>query len=92
MGWTAMKAGVSADWLINKPAIPYISHCPPVVDCCRSDNIVYAFVALLAFASPDYYLSHARSKCEQNEAREIPGRVCEPCRTVRLTPLDRQDY
>jgi len=69
-------------------ALPLMS----VVDCCRSDNMVYAFAMLLALAPPDYYLSHAPSKCERNEARDIRGRAREQRRAVRLTPLNQQEY
>jgi hypothetical protein len=63
-----------------------------IVDCCRLDNMVYAFAMLLALALPDYYLSHVPSKCEQNEARDIRNRALEPRRAVRLTSLNQQDY
>ncbi len=52
---------------INKLVTRLTSHCLSVVDCRRSDNIVYAFAMLLAFAPPDYYLSHAPSKCKQTK-------------------------
>ncbi len=44
------------------------------------------------YRPPDYYLSHAPSKCERNEARDIRGRASEQRRAVRLTPLNHQDY
>jgi hypothetical protein len=84
--------GFPMEPLVNKPVTRIASHCLSVVDCCRSENMVYTFATLLAFAPPDYNLSHARSKREQNEAREIRDRGREPGRPVRLTPLNEQEY
>jgi hypothetical protein len=39
--------------LITKPVTRVASHCLSVVDCCRSDNMLNTFAALLAFASAD---------------------------------------
>jgi hypothetical protein len=36
--------------LLNKPVTRVASHCLSVVDCCRSENMVYTFAMLLAFA------------------------------------------
>jgi hypothetical protein len=52
--------------------------------------MVNTFEVLLAFATPNYNASHARSKGEQpKRARFVVVLVS---RTVRLTPLNQQDY
>jgi hypothetical protein len=45
--------------------------------------MVYGFAMLLAVAPLDYYLSHAPSKCEQNETGDTGGRAREPRRAVQ---------
>jgi hypothetical protein len=52
--------------------------------------MVNTFGVLLAFATPNYNASQARSKGEQpKRARFVVVLVS---RTVRLTPLNQQDY